>query len=124
MHLMADFIDFFAYRIMHVVTRKHLYYGILCRVGVLTAGFWRHHSEPYTSEYTSIVGIPAESISAKRSGGACFDLISIWGVEVLTDWVVVLETVAGVLPVLRLAAGREIAVRQLAGIHIIWQSRT
>jgi hypothetical protein len=67
---------------MHVVTRMHLYYGILCGTGVLTAGFWRHYSEPYTDEYTSIVGTPAVSVSAEGSGGACFGLISIWGVKV------------------------------------------
>jgi len=39
-----------------------------------------------------------------------FGLISIWGVKVFDDWVVVLETVAGVLAVLRLVARREIAV--------------
>ena len=49
-------------------------------------------------------------VSAEGFGGACFGLISIWGVRVFTDWVVVLETVAGVLTVLRLVAWREIAV--------------
>jgi len=93
---------------MHVVTRKYICRGY--RMGVLTVGFWRHYSEPYTDEHTSIVGTTAVPVSAKGFGGACFGLISIWGVKVFDDWVVVLETVAGVLAVLRLVARREIAV--------------
>ena len=36
MFLMVDFIDFFAHRIMHVVTREHPHCGALCRMRVLT----------------------------------------------------------------------------------------
>ena len=72
--------------------------------------FWRHDSEPYADECTSVAGSSTVFVSAEGPGGACFGLISIWGVRVLTDRVVVLETVAGVLTVLRLVAWREIAV--------------
>ena len=72
--------------------------------------FYDVDSEPYTGEYTSIAGTSAVFVSAEGFGGACFGLISIWGVRVLTDWVVVLETVAGVLTDLRLVAWGEIAV--------------
>ena len=72
----------FSHRIMHVVTRKHLSYGILCGMGVLTAGFWQYYSEPYTNECTSIARAPTVSGSAEGSGGACFGLISIWGIKV------------------------------------------
>ena len=38
MYLMIDFIDFFAYRIMHVVTREYIYCDTLLRMGILTGG--------------------------------------------------------------------------------------
>ena len=38
MYLMVDFIVFFAYRIMHVVTREYIYSDILLRMGILTDG--------------------------------------------------------------------------------------
>lgn len=97
---------------MHVVTRERPYCGTLCRMKILTdhVFFWWRNSEPDANEYPSIVGAAAMSVGAERFGGGVSGLISIWGVEFLTDRVGVLETVAGILSCLRPAARGEIAV--------------